>query len=342
MKRVAGSSCRVAWFAAAILCAPLVFAHHSFAEYDFSRSIELTGTLVEFAWRNPHIQFKLQALPDAQGRVVTWDIEGDSLSVMRRTSVTAEHLKRGDKITIAGAPSRQSPNRLFVTNLLRADGVELLLGVGTKPRWPDAPSTFSTSWLDPGTPSPGSAGLFRVWSSKLDDPVFLWKRTYPLTEEARKTHARWDPTRDTVTRGCEPKGMPTIMEQPYPIEFLRKGNLILLRLEEYDAVRTIHMVPTADFKGLPRTRLGVSAGRWDGRTLVVTTDRIDWLYLDPSGVPLGSAATLVERFTPSDDGSSLNYGITITSPGVFTEPVELKRNWVWRPKERVQPFKCLG
>jgi len=35
--------------------------------------------------------------------------------------------------------------------------------------------------------------------------------------------------------------MPTIMEQPYPIEFVNKGDAILLRLEEYDSVRTISM-----------------------------------------------------------------------------------------------------
>lgn len=32
-----------------------------------------------------------------------------------------------------------------------------------------------------------------------------------------------------------------MMEQPYPMEFCRAGDDIVLRLEEYDAVRTIHM-----------------------------------------------------------------------------------------------------
>jgi hypothetical protein len=49
-------------------------AHHSFVEYDFSRTIEVSGTLVDIAWRNPHVHFTVQSVPDEQGKVVTWDI----------------------------------------------------------------------------------------------------------------------------------------------------------------------------------------------------------------------------------------------------------------------------
>jgi hypothetical protein len=329
------------WLAAAAVSGPYAFAHHSYAEYDDSRPVEITGTLLDIAWRNPHIQFKLQALPDAQGKIVTWQIEAHSLSVLRRTNVTPEKLRRGDRVKVAGDPSRLSPSRMFATHLLQADGTELVLGPGMKPRWGGALATPTTSWFDPGTAS-GDTGLFRVWSSKLDDPVQLWRRSYPLTEAAQAKLAGWDSIRDTVARGCEPKGMPTVMEQPYPIEFVKKGNLVLLRMEEYDTVRQIHMAPPASFKRLPRTRLGVSTGRWEGRTLIVTTDRIDWPYLDAQGVPLGDSAILIERFTPTLDGSRLEYSLTVTSSGVLTEPVELERNWVWRPKEQVRPYRCVG
>ena len=74
---------------------------------------------------------------------------------------------------------------------------------------------------------------------------------------------------------------------------------------------------------LPKTLLGRSKGRWEGTTLVVTTTRIDWRYLDPSGVPLGPSATIVERFTPTPDGTRLSYSMTVTDPATFTQPVEL-------------------
>ena len=83
-----------------------------------------------------------------------------------------------------------------------------------------------------------------------------------------------------------------IMEQPYPIELLNKGDTILLLLEEYDSVRTISMAAASNVDSLPRTLLGRSKGRWEGDALVVTTTRIDWPYFDPSG---HSAGRLLEH-----------------------------------------------
>jgi hypothetical protein len=101
------------------------------------------------------------------------------------------------------------------------------------------------------------------------------------------------------------------------------------------------MKPDAKFDALPKTLLGRSKGRWEGETLVVTTDRIDWRYIDPSGLPQGPSSSIVERFTPSSDGTRLNYTMIITDPATFTAPVELKRSWVWRPGETVKPYNCV-
>ena len=57
-------------------------------------------------------------------------------------------------------------------------------------------------------------------------------------------------------------------------------------------------------------------------------------------MPLSPAASLVERFTPSADGTLLNYSIVITDPQFLSEPIELKRSWVARPNESVKPFNC--
>jgi hypothetical protein len=55
----------------------------------------------------------------------------------------------------------------------------------------------------------------------------------------------------------------------------------------------------------------------------MTTSRINWRHFDLSSVPLSSAATVVERFTPNADGIHLNYTMTVTDPETLTEPVEL-------------------
>jgi hypothetical protein len=114
----------------------------------------------------------------------------------------------------------------------------------------------------------------------------------------------------------------------------------LLRTEEYDTVRTIHMKAQGNSEAQPKTQVGFSIGRWEGKTLVIDTSRVNARYLNARGVPLGPSARFAERFTPTADGSRLDYTVTITDPDSLTAPAELKRHWVWRPGERVLPFNC--
>jgi len=315
-------------------------AHHSGSEYDRT-TVEIEGTLLEVAWQNPHVHFFVRA-KDADGKQATWDIESNSLSILRRTDATPENLKVGDTVKVAGAPSRRAPNRMWASNILTANGREILLGPGIKARWAtNAVLGAKSTWFEGGTDANKTAGIFRVWSTKFNEPGGLWRRDYPLTDAAKKARAAFNPLTDSVAPGCRPKGMPTIMEQPYPMEFVKKGDNVLLRMEEYDTVRTIVMKPDAKFDALPKTRLGRSKGKWEGETLVVTTDRIDWAYFDPSGIPQGPSSSIVERFTPTSDGTRLNLTMTITDPATFSAPVELKRSWVWRPDEKVKPYNCV-
>jgi hypothetical protein len=324
-----------------VLTTTNVQAHHSFSEYDNASTIEVKGTLLSVAWQNPHVHFTLEER-DANGRAKTWDIETSSLSILRRTDATPENLKVGDTVTFAGNPSKRSPTRLAGMNVLTASGSEVVLSPGTQPHWQTTAAGLKTTWFDASKAGNAELGLFRVWSSKFDDPETnpgsLWRQHYPLTPAAQKKAAAFNPVTDVVASGCIPKGMPTIMEEPYPIEFVQNGDTILLRMEEYDTVRRIDMTGAA--AALPKTLLGRSTGRWDGKTLVVATSRIDWPYLDPSGVPLGPDATLLERFTPNEAGTRLNYELTVTDPDTFTQPIVLKRAWVWREDDAVKPYDC--
>jgi len=334
MKRTRAFSTLMAWSMLAVGLA----AHHSGSEYDRT-TVEIEGQLLEVAWQNPHVHFFVRTA-DRSGTKVTWDIEANSLSILRRTDATPENLKVGDTVKVAGSPSRRAPNRMWAMNILAANGREIVLGPGVAPRWKTTALGSKSTWFEGGTTINKTAGLFRVWSTKFNEPGGLWRRDYPLTDAAKKARAAFNPLTDSVAPGCRPKGMPTIMEQPYPIEFVNKGDTILLRLEEYDSVRTINMASTSNVDSSPKTLLGRSKGRWEGNTLVVTTARIDWPYFDPSGIPQSGSSSIVERFTPTSDGTRLNYTMTVTDPATFTEPLELKRSWVWRPGETVKPYNC--
>ena len=321
-------------------------AHHSYSEYDDTKSVEVEGKLVEVAWQNPHARILVESV-DASGAPVTWDIESAGLNNFRRMKVPLEIFQVGDSVKIAGWPSKRSKVRMYGTNLLADDGQELVMWRYSKPLWSTKALGYGSdfSLFEAGRAS-GSATLFRTWVSDLDDPdanpaSLFAGTTWPLTEKAREVAARFNPVTDTTTEGCTQKGMPAIIRQPFPIEFVDRGDIIELKMEEYDTRRAIHLLAAAPADA-PRTPLGYSVGKWEGSTLVVETTRLNEPYLNSTGAPMGAAAKLVERFSPSADGSRLNYTLVVTDPDSLTTPVEGKRSWVWRPDEKVMPFNCTA
>src|SRR4030095_6650265 len=117
--------------------------------------------------------------------------------------------------------------------ILVANAREIGFGPGAPPRWQKTALGSKSTWFEGGTAVNKTAGIFRVWSTKFNEPGGLWRRDYPLTEAAKKARAAFNPLTDSVAPGCRPKGMPTIMEQPYLIESVRKRDTLLARVEEH-------------------------------------------------------------------------------------------------------------
>jgi hypothetical protein len=322
-------------------------AHHSAAAWFNQNQIaEVEGTVTEVKWENPHIKFLVRA-PDKTGKQVVWDMETLSMAGVSRWGITADMIKPGDHVRMAGNPSRKGLNALFIRNILLPNGEELLLG--GKPRWSDR--TLTASEITNATVGDGShpeKGIFRVWSTGAGTAMIFPENInrnfdfdkYPLTASARAAVDAFNYERDDPTNGCVPKGMPLIMEQPYPLEFSQQGEDIVLRLEEYDTVRTIHMGAGANPAAQPEAKLGYSVGRWDGRDLVVTTTRINSGTFDSVGIPISTKAEIMERFSPAEDGSRLDYKMTVTDPETFTKPVDLGKHWIYLPDVRLQKFAC--
>jgi hypothetical protein len=142
------------------------------------------------------------------------------------------------------------------------------------------------------------------------------------------------PIDDTAALGCKPKGMWFIMSSPAPMEIVDRGEEIVVRVEEHDTVRTIHMGGGEGAASQPVTPLGYSVGRWEGDTLVVETTRLGggWMAFGPD-------ARLIERFTLGDD-RRLHYSIVISDPKILTQPVEQQRSWVATPGVKLLPYDC--
>jgi hypothetical protein len=361
-RRRTGNPCRGRGIGDRVACGALLLAalgaigasaahaHHSFfGRFDTQTITELAGEVTEVLWRNPHATLGVRSR-DASGRVTDWAIETSSLTVLRRMGIEEGTIKVGDRIRLAGNPGVAAKNEMYARHVLLPDGRELLLNVGLEPRWTEfAVGDESLLMAREGDPSRPDLGLFRVWSHTRAIPRLFPEvtdsrvdvRSYPLTDAARAALAGFDRAKDNPTANCVPKGMPTIMEAPYPIEFVQlDGGDVLLKLEEYDLERRIDMHASAPPATAAASPLGFSVGRWDGPALVVTTTKIDWPYFSQLGIPQSPNVSIVERFTPSADGSRLDYEMIVTDPQTFTRPVVLGQHWLWLPNVRLLPYQC--
>ena len=325
----------------------VALGHHKVASsFDTTAVVEAEGEVTELAWHNPHVRFQLSGT-DETGTARVWNVEMTSLTNLRRSGLAGQLVNVGDRIRVAGNPGRTDSSAIYLENLLLASGEEVVLEPRGEPRWADDVLGRGGPSGD-GDPAAPELGIFRVWSTPRDqvlllpedvDPNFDFDR-YPLTEAARVSVQAFDPVADSPILDCISKGMPTAMEQPYPMRFLRLGDDIVLHLEQYDTLRMIHLDPNVTDEGQPATKLGFSSGRWEGNTLAVRTTKSSWPWFDVVGIPQSEDSEMIERFTLSEHGSRLDYSLTVTDPASFTQPVTVTKYWVWYPEMTVEPFGC--
>ncbi len=107
-----------------ILAGMPLLGHHSFAGFDLSKTITLTGTVKEFQWVNPHSWIQLM-VTDASAAVVEWSIEMSAPSSLVRQGWKPKMLKPGDQVTVTAHPLRDGrPGGSFVSATL-ADGTRI-------------------------------------------------------------------------------------------------------------------------------------------------------------------------------------------------------------------------
>jgi len=114
------------WLALSLasLAALSASAHHSVAgQFDSSKRTELTGTISEVDWINPHIYILLD-VKDEQGAVTTWRLESLPTAMLRKAGLTKEMIMGdGTPVTVAAYPARDGTKNLgWILKLTYADG----------------------------------------------------------------------------------------------------------------------------------------------------------------------------------------------------------------------------
>jgi hypothetical protein len=325
--------------AAASLCTLLAFpatAHHSFAaEFRMDTVAEIEGRVTEIDWVNPHVKIQVAA-SDGQG----WEIEGGPVNLLSRMGIEKSMFSVGATVRARGNPGRRNPRAIYVSNILLANGTELLASPGAQPHW-GATNTVgdASAFLVAGNlalPEGGERSLFRVWSPLIS--AFPRPRgPAVLTEEGRRAQARYESSEQAVA-DCEVPGMPFAMMSPYPIELVNEGNRLLIRGEAYDLIRTVSLGTPARPTG--SSPLGTSVARLAGDELVIETSGIDYHSYGDLGPAQSNQSRVVERFKLSADGLTLDYEITITDPVMLAEPWAWGGSFVLREDAEIRPWNC--
>ena len=198
----------------------------------------------------------------------------------------------------------------------------------------------------------GRSDIFTVW---IAPPIFdnnieagVWGGDIGLTAKGKTLREAYDPKGDNNPFLSCTRGIPEIMTGFGPLDFAQVSeNEILLRDEEFDISRPIHMGPDAEANRPPKSQetaygaVGYSTGYWeDENTLVVRTTGMNFPYYDQSGLPQQPGAEILERWTLINEGNQVQYELTVTDPEIFVNPVVQTKTWNWSGTQKVKPFDC--
>jgi hypothetical protein len=106
------------------LLAGNAIAHHSANMFDSERTVEISGTIKEFQWTNPHVWIQVTVENEA-GDLEEWSIEGGGPNSLSRRGWRPTTFKPGDAVAFKVHPMRNgAPAGLFIGAQL-ADGATL-------------------------------------------------------------------------------------------------------------------------------------------------------------------------------------------------------------------------
>ena len=108
-------------------------AHHSFsAEFSRDRPVTLEGEVVMMEWVNPHSWLHID-VPQADGSVERWMVEGGSPSVLMRQGWNRDSLPAGTKVRVEGFGAKDGAFRAQSRGIEFPDGRRLELGGTASP-----------------------------------------------------------------------------------------------------------------------------------------------------------------------------------------------------------------
>jgi len=302
-------------------------AHHSEAAFDMEAVVAFTGTVTEFAWRNPHVYFRVSTRNEA-GEPLEWEIETGATPLLLRSGWTRDSLQVGERVTVRGHPARDRDRLYTILITLEKDDGTVLQQTVT-----NSEATGAATSL---------AGVWKGNLAHLED-LSQGFRSIPLTPAGAAAQAAFDVNVENPAASCVPYPTPaTILVSGFFLsEIALADDVITIRNEWFDVQRTVYMDGRDHPDASQRSLLGHSIGWWEGDTLVVDTRNFaDHRSPYQTGVPSGPRKHVVERYTLSDDGRSVAVEFMLEDPDYLAEPFNGSAEWIYRPELEFFEFNC--
>jgi hypothetical protein len=321
-------------------------AHHSASvSFDNTRTIEITGEVVEWRFRNPHTLLVvdgtavIDGVPDDVKR--RWEIESSAAAGLRARGVDEDTFARGSLVTVKGVPHRNPTTyraNAFAgsSSFLDANGNSIFGGPENLPGAPVAAAGIGAQRL---------AGLWRP-------PAQRNPATTPLalTAAGREAWERYE-QKLSPANTCEPMSIPDIYNAPsYVVTIEIADDQAVVSNQAYKVVRTIPL-DGSEAPADPKQQFGLVRGRIDDDALVIESRAYPasaWglgaatqIMGAGADVPSSPKKTVVERFTVRPDGLALTYEYTVSDPEYLSASFSHRVEWARLPDDtQVYPYDC--
>ena len=110
---------------AVVASAVSLSAHHSWP-VNMDKLVTVKGTVMDFAWENPHPMITLEVRTD-DGKVEKWLIGGPAINRMEGNGWTKTTVKAGDMLTGIGYQFSDGQKIIRLDRVVFADGKEMRL-----------------------------------------------------------------------------------------------------------------------------------------------------------------------------------------------------------------------
>ena len=94
-----------------------VAAHHGWSEYDASKTLTVTGTILESGYEHPHGHVRLKA-PGRDGK--TWHVVLAPPSRMENRGLAPAEIGKGKTVTVVGYQNREKPEEMRAERITAA------------------------------------------------------------------------------------------------------------------------------------------------------------------------------------------------------------------------------